>query len=260
MTTRSVTWDLDRHVALVRIDAPPHNFVDVDLLRALAERLEALDAEVRCRVVVLASTGKTFCAGADFSSLKPSEPLDPRPFYAQAMRLFATRKPIVAAVQGPAIGAGLGLALAADFRIGCAESRFAANFTRLGFHPGFGLSYTLPAVVGSQVAARMFYTGERITAARAHEVGLLDEIVASDQLLEAAQAFALEIAHSAPMAVQRTRETLRLEFAQRVRAANERECALQLEQFAHADFREGVAASKARRLPNFPDRQHERRP
>lgn len=255
MTTSPVTSVLDGHVATVRIDAPPHNFVSVDLLRALADRVEALDEDVLCRVVVLASRGKNFCAGADFSSAELTVPLDPRPLYAQAMRLFGTRKPIVAAIQGAAIGAGLGLAMAADFRIGCPDTRFAANFTRLGFHPGFGLSYTLPAAVGPQLAARMFYTGERIGAAHAHKIGLLDELVASDQLQEAANTFALEIARSAPMAVQLTRETLRLGFAQKVRAANERECALQLEQFAHADFREGVAASAARRLPKFLDRQ-----
>lgn len=257
MTTPSVTAVLDDHVAIVRIDAPPHNFVNLDLLRALAEQLEALDDDIHCRTVVIASTGKTFCAGADFSGVDPRNPIDPRPLYAQAMRLFATRKPIVAAVQGAAIGAGLGLAMAADFRIGCADSRFAANFTRLGFHPGFGLTYTLPAVLGPQHAARMFYSGERIAAKRAHEMGLLDEVVAADELLAASRSFALEIARSAPVAVQLTRETLRSGLAQKVRAANERECALQLAQFAHADFQEGVAASAARRLPAFPDRQLE---
>jgi enoyl-CoA hydratase/carnithine racemase len=255
LTISSITTVLDGHVAGVRIDAPPYNFVNVDLLRALAESLEALDEEVRCRVIVLTSTGRTFCAGADFSGVGESGALDPRPLYAQAMRLFGTRKPIVAAVQGAAIGAGLGLALAADFRIGCAESRFSANFTRLGFHPGFGLTHTLPATVGPQNAARMFYSGERISAARAHEIRLLDELVASDRLYEAAHTFAREIARSAPMAVQLTRETLRFGLAQKVRAANERECALQLDQFAHADFREGVSASAARRLPHFADRQ-----
>lgn len=255
MTAPCVSVVLKGHVATVLFDAPPHNYVSLALLKTLADTLEALDAELACRAVVLKSNGNIFCAGADFSDPDLQGPFDPRPLYAQAMRLFTSGKPIVAAVQGAAIGAGLGLALAADFRIGCPQSRFVANFTRLGLHPGFGLSYTLPALVGGQMASRMFFTGERISAERALAHGLLDGCVEGDRLDEAAHAFALEIAHSAPLAVQLVRQTLRADLPQRVKAANQRECALQLEQFGHADFHEGVAASSARRLPRFADRQ-----
>lgn len=254
MTKASVACTLDGHVATVRLDAPPHNFLSAALLCELADQLEALNTQVRCRAIVLTSSGKVFSAGAQFSS-DADAVVDPRPIYAQAMRLFDTRKPMVAAVQGAAIGAGLGLALTADFRIGCTQTRFAANFTRLGFHPGFGLSHTLPRLVGIQMASRLFYTGERTGGEQALSIGLLDELVPQDELVQRAQAFALEISHSAPVAVQTTRQTLRANLAQQVRIANERECSLQLEQFAHADFREGVAAGAERRLPVFEDRQ-----
>lgn len=250
MTTATVTCTMESYVATVRLDAPPHNFVSAALLGELADQLEALDTQVRCRAIVLTSNGKVFSAGAEFSS-GADEAVDPRPIYVQAMRLFDTRKPMVAAVQGAAIGAGLGLALTADFRIGCAQTRFAANFTRLGFHPGFGLSHTLPRLIGIQMASRMFYTGERIGGEQALSIGLLDELVPYDELVQRAQAYALEISHSAPVAVQTTRQTLRANLAEQVRIANERECSLQLEQFAHADFREGVAADAERRLPVF---------
>ena len=98
------------------------------------------------------------------------------------MRLFRTRKPIVAAIQGAAIGGGLGVAMAADFRIAAPEARFSANFARLGFHHGFGLSVTLPAAVGGQHAAELLYTGRRITGDDAVAIGLVDRVVPLDRL------------------------------------------------------------------------------
>ena len=84
------------------------------------------------------------------------------PLYIEGNRLFRTKKPIVAAMHGAAVGGGLGLAMVADFRVTCPEARFCANFTRLGFHPGFGLTVTLPAVIGPTKAALMFYTSRRV--------------------------------------------------------------------------------------------------
>jgi enoyl-CoA hydratase/carnithine racemase len=158
---------------------------------------------------------------------------------------------MVAAIQGAAIGAGAGLALVADFRVACPASRFSVNFNRLGFHPGFGLSATLPRLVGQQMAARLFYIGERIDGERMLQLGLADELAADDQVLARAQAFAQEIALSAPLAVQSTRETLRQGLADQVAAVNAREVVLQREQFATEDFREGVAAATERRAPRF---------
>lgn len=245
----------DGHVTTVLLCRPPHNFVDIEALTALADTLHALDADEKCRAIVLGSEGKSFCAGADFSAVPGGGGvLDSEALYGQAMRLFRTRKPIVAAVQGAAIGAGAGLALVADFRIVCPASRFSVNFNRLGFHPGFGLSCTLPWLVGKQVAARLFYLGERLDGERMVQLGLADELVADDQVRARAQALAKEISISAPQAVQTTRETLRLGLADEVEALNARELAIQRPQFAAQDFREGVAAAAARRLPVFTGR------
>jgi enoyl-CoA hydratase/carnithine racemase len=251
-STTELAVSHDGHVALVEMCRPPHNFVDVDFMGRLADTFAQLDADANCRAVVLSSGVGTFCAGADFSGASNStEGRDPSPFYVQAMRLFRTTKPIVAAVQGPAVGAGLGLAVAADFRVTCKEARFSANFTRLGFHPGFGLSFTLPRLIGEQKAALLFYTGRRIDGAEAAAIGLADELVEQAQVKERALALAREIAISAPLAVEATRETLRQGLADRVVEANKRELAIQLRHFPTADFREGVAAMAERRLPVF---------
>jgi enoyl-CoA hydratase/carnithine racemase len=243
-----ITVAHDGRVAVIEMRRPPHNFIDMAFMSRLADTLERLDGDTNCRAVVLASGVGSFCAGADFGG---ASNVDPAPFYAHAMRLFRTKKPLVVAVQGAAIGAGLGLALVGDFRITCQEARFSANFTRLGFHPGFGLSFTLPRLIGAQKAGLLFYTGRRIDGAEAFSIGLADALVAQDQVTPHAIELAREIATSAPLAVESTRATLRQGLADRIAEANQRELAIQLEQFRTADFQEGIAAMAQRRPPVF---------
>ena len=167
------------------------------------------------------------------------------------MRLFATHTPIVAAIQGAAVGGGLGLALMPDFRVASPEARFSANFARLGFHQGFGLSVTLPDLVGPQRAMELLYTGRRLQGDEALAIGLCDRLVAQADLRGEAHAFAVEIAKSAPLAVASIRQTLRGELVARVRAATDREKAEQERLQKTADFKEGVRAMAERRTPNF---------
>jgi enoyl-CoA hydratase/carnithine racemase len=257
MTTEShdVGVDLDGTVAVVELRRPPHNYFDIDLIAQLADAFEALEAERRCRAIVLCAQGSAFCAGANFANRDATPPQRSaraiNPLYGEALRLFSCGKPVVAAVHGPAIGGGLGLALVADFRVTCAEARFSANFTRLGFHPGFGLSVTLPRLVGAQQAALLFYSGRRIDGAQAHRIGLADELVALDQVRPRALELAREIATSAPLAVQATRATLRTGLVEQIRSAVAHESMQQNAHFKTADFKEGVAAMAARREPQF---------
>ena len=243
---------LDGHVATVTLRRPPNNFIDLGLTAQLADALEALDAQPDCRAVVLASEGKHFCAGADFSQPgRRAGDADAagRTIYTEGARLLRTGKPIVAAIQGAAVGAGLGLAVVADFRVASPEARFAANFTRLGYHPGFGLTSSLPRLIGAQKAALMFMTGRRLTGAQAVEMGLADLL--ADDVLAAARTLAAEIAEAAPLAITATRATLRAGLAQAYEAATAHELAQQTRLRETADFREGTAASRERRPPRF---------
>jgi enoyl-CoA hydratase/carnithine racemase len=174
--------------------------------------------------------------------------------YIEAVRLFRTAKPLVAAVHGAAVGGGLGLALTADFRVTCPEARFCANFTRLGFHPGFGLTTTLPEVIGQSNAALMFYTSRRVTGEEAYRMGLADVLVAQDQVRAAAHKLAAEIAENAPLGVLATRATMRAGLAERVHQATEHELAEQTRLRLTDDFKEGVKAMGDRRVPNFAGR------
>jgi enoyl-CoA hydratase/carnithine racemase len=249
---QAVTVGLSDHVATVEIHRPPHNWFDIGVITTLADSILGLDDEPECRAVVLCSEGKNFCAGADLSG---SDLLDSTGrLYQEATRIFSNRKPIVAAVQGAAVGGGLGLALSADFRVASPESRFSCNFARLGFHQGFGISVTLPAVVGQQHALELMYTAADVRGEDALRLGLVERVVPADELRAAALAFAGEIAASAPLALLAIRETMRGDLAERVQAATAREEREQQRLRTTDDFREGVAAVAERRPPNFTGR------
>lgn len=246
----------DDHVATVELCRPPENYFDLALIRALADTYATLDADPRCRAIVLCSEGKHFCAGANFSPRASAEPsgTDPNALYVEAVRLFEATTPVVAAVQGAAIGGGLGLACAADFRVACPEARFAANFARLGFHHGFALTVTLPAIVGNQRSLELLYTGRRIGGEEAARIGLCDRLTDAAEVRREAHALAAEIAASAPLAVRSIRATMRGDLADRVRAATDREGREQ-ERLRHTDdWKEGVRAMAERRTPQFEGR------
>ena len=247
---------VEGHVGIAEICRAPNNFFDIPLIRDLAAAFERFDADPDVRSVVLCAEGKNFCAGADFSAPARDTVGDPQGghLYQQAVKLFRSSKPIVAAVQGAAVGGGLGLALVGDFRVASSESRFTANFNRLGFHPGFGLSITLPRVVGAQNAALLFYTGRRIGGDEAHAMGLVDVLVPTSEVRQAALALAAEIAVSSPIAVQSTRRTQRRGLADAIADITDHELAEQQQHFETDDFKEGVRAMAERRMPAFTGR------
>jgi enoyl-CoA hydratase/carnithine racemase len=250
----NVSLAVDGYVAVLTIDRAPHNHVSVELMRDLADALEAIDGERELRAVVLQAAGKNFCAGADLVSPEGvggqgMEGINP--LYTQAVRLFSAEKPIVAAVQGAAVGAGLGLALVADFRVASPDARFTANFVKLGFHPGFGITYTLPRLIGPTRAELMCLTGRRVKAEDGLAWGLVDEVAPLEDLRAAALRLAAEIAENAPLALVSTRKTLRGDLAAAVRAQTDIEFREQSILRATEDFKEGVRSVAERRAGNF---------
>lgn len=251
----------DDYVATAEVRRGPHNFFDQQMIADLASGFEALDNDTGCRAIVLCAEGKNFCAGANFGSkLDSGVPKNlagkgssgkGRHLYDEAVRLFSTRTPIVGAIQGQAVGGGLGLALMPDFRVASRESRFSANFARLGFHHGFGLSATLPRIVGQQKALELLYTGRRVNGEEAFEMGLCDRLVESDSIRAAAKELAAEIAISGPLAVDSIRQTMRGDLAAAVRNATKREKVEQDRLSSTKDFKEGIKAMSERRPPEF---------
>jgi len=245
------------HVGIVELDNPPHNYFSIDMLKTINAHLEVFEHDRTVRAVMLCANGKSFCAGTDLNSRETKEKRrhkhEINPLYQEAYKLFVFPKPMVAALAGSAVGGGLGLALTADFRVGCPQAKFAANFTRLGFHPGFGLSYTLPTLIGAQHAGLLFYTGRTLRGDEAKSIGLIDLLVEQQDVNAAALALAQEIAVCSPRAVQSTRQTMRQGYAEKVWLAMQRESHVQAAQFTSEDIAEGVKAMAERRPPAFPD-------
>jgi 2-(1,2-epoxy-1,2-dihydrophenyl)acetyl-CoA isomerase len=241
----------DDYVATVQINRPPSNFFSLGLIARLADACDELAAGGTCRAIVLCSAGRVFCAGADFAAGPDLSADNGLHLYDVAARMFEQPLPMVAAIQGAAVGGGLGLAMAADFRIASPQARFAANFALLGIHQGFALSVTLPAVIGQQAALEMLYTGRRVHGEEAVALGLADQLAEPAQLRASAHALAARIAASAPLAVRSIRETMRARLMAQARAAMTRERAEQERLMQTSDWREGLAAVRDRRTARF---------
>jgi enoyl-CoA hydratase/carnithine racemase len=257
LDTQDLGVSIDDFVATVEIQRPPHNFFDIDLIEQIADTYEKIDQIDSARAIVLCAQGKNFCAGANFGASDSGNAKDSsrgelsNSLYRQAVRIFRAHTPVVAAVQGAAIGGGLGLAVSADFRVTCPEGRFSSNFTKLGFHPGFGLTVTLPELIGKQRASLLCLTSRRLNGEQATAWGLADECVPLEKIHTQAVAMAREIAGCAPLATESTRRTLRLGLADRVAMQTDHELAEQNSLRATQDWQEGIKAAAERREPTF---------
>src|ERR1700732_4729325 len=213
------------HVATVEIHRPPNNYFDDALIRNLADAFETLDKDPACRAILLAAEGKSFCAGANFQSRPENNPLNQsqttsgsNPLYLEAVRLLRAEQPVVAAP----------------------EARFAGNFVKIGIRPGFGLTHTLPRLIGPQRAALMLLTGRRVDGETAVAWGLADQLSPLDRLRADAYALAAEVAEGAPLAIISTRATLRDKLADTVEAQTRHELPEQTWLMKTEDHREGV--------------------
>jgi len=255
MSNPEITVTIDDLVATVEVRRPPHNFFDFEMIRSIADIYDSVDNNPAARAIVLCSQGTAFCAGANFPAREQwsgdNIGNQAGALYHEAVRMFRARTPVVAAVQGAAIGGGLGLAMSADFRVATSAARFSANFVRLGLHPGFGLTHTLARAIGRSNAELMLLTGRRVKGEEALAMGLVQELVAADQLRDRAQDLAREIAIGAPLSIDAIRDSQRHDLADEVAAATERELAIQTRLKQTADFSEGVKAMTERRRANF---------
>ena len=261
--------EIEGHIATVEIQRPPHNFFDVNLIRTLADAYLDIDRESDARAIVLCSQGKNFCAGADLGgnrelgtttsdgAVKSRE--GSGHLYQEGVRVFDAQTPVVAAIQGAAVGGGFGLALSADLRVASPEARFTSNFARLGFHQGFEVyerptAKPIPRSVQRDNPNATIEGTDHDTIDAAVEFGLCDYLVAADELRDKARWLAQEIASSGPLAVRSIRRTMRRGLADRIRLATDHELVEQDWLRETDDFKEGVKAMSERRLPDFKGR------
>jgi enoyl-CoA hydratase/carnithine racemase len=244
-------------VALLTLNLPDRrNAMTPELTAAWVSAVDALRADRSVRAVVVTGAGSAFCSGGDLSWIGESPDLsvmDVRarmaPFYRQWLSVRTLDVPVIAAVNGAAVGAGLCLALACDVRYAAPSAMFSAPFVRLGMHAGMAATYLLPEVVGVARARELLLTGRRVDAAEAYAIGLVSA-VADDVVAHALEA-AAQIAAAAPAAVRLTKTALAHAGHATLDAALDWEGLAQPYTMTTADLREGIAAHTERRPPRF---------
>lgn len=236
---------------------------DNDMVDALCTAMEAADKDIDVRCVILTGAGSAFSSGGDLKqmapdvgSLRASRPVQTRRNYKYGIQrlpmLFqALEVPVIAAVNGPAIGAGCDLACMCDIRIASENARFAESFVKLGIIPGDGGAWLLPRIVGFSKATELALTGEQIDAQEARRIGLVSDVVAADQLLSAAKIVADKIAANPPHAVRMTKRLLREGQTADLKNILEMSAAMQAIVHATSDNDEAINAFLEKRAPNF---------
>jgi len=222
------------------------NAIDDDTRAALTERLASFETDISVRVVILSGTGPAFCAGTDLGAQGKAAS---RPRLSEPLDRFI--KPVLAAINGVAVGGGLELALACDMRIAATTARFGLPEATIGSLAGSGGTQRLPIAVGPALAAQMLFTGEMISAERAREAGLVSEVVEPDQLMDRALAIARTVADNAPLSVLAVKRALRAAIDDRLASGLDLERSLFLDLAGTADREEGRAAFRERRKPVF---------
>ncbi|MBK7150492.1 MAG: enoyl-CoA hydratase/isomerase family protein [Sandaracinaceae bacterium] len=260
MTEPAVLYSRDGHVGVLTLNRPDQrNAMTPELLGDFAVAVERAKADRGARAVVLVGTGSCFSAGADLhSSLKTGDPNGlphERSFamYAPFLELRNVGVPVIAALQGHAVGGGFGLSLMADIRIANERDKYGANFARLGLHSGMAISFMLPRLVGVSRASELLYTGRLVIGAEAERIGLVSEALPGEQVFPRAMELAGEIALSSPRAVRQMKQTMKTLLGWDVEGAARLEALLQSESLTTADAAEGLAAMREKRAPQFAD-------
>jgi len=247
-------------VAVLRMNRPERlNALNVELGRALVDALRRVGEDSSVRVVLLTGTGRGFCAGGDLAMLRDVRARNAAHELEGLLKagkeiclaICDMLKPVVAAVNGPAAGGGMNLALACDIRIASEQATFCEAFALVGLYPDFGGTYFLPRLVGPARAAELFWTGETIYAADALRLGIVSRVVPQDRLEEEAKSLAARLAAGPPLAVRAVKQRLVAEDRLALERALDEEIELQKECFLSEDATEGFEAFFAKRKPVF---------
>lgn len=255
----AVVYRRDDSIGIITLNRPDNrNSMTPELLDAFAAASARARADAEARCVVITGTGRCFSAGADFKSTiqrDGARPLQPHErsyaMYEPFLSVLDIEVPVIAALNGHTVGGGLGLAMVCDVRIGNRESKYGANFCRLGLHPGMSISYLLPRLVGVSRAAELMFTGRLVNGEEAARIGLLSDAVEADDVLPRAMEMARVIAANAPIAVRMTKRSLYDGLGWDVRQAAHREAFAQAITVETADVAEGIAALLEKRDPVF---------
>ncbi|HEX5426236.1 MAG TPA: enoyl-CoA hydratase-related protein [Candidatus Acidoferrales bacterium] len=247
-------------VTTIRLNRPDKlNALTPELGRALVHALLRAAQDKTIRVVVITGAGRAFCAGGDLNLLRDvrarraTRELEGLLIAGKeiCLAIATMTKPVIAAVNGAAAGGGMNLALACDMRIASSEARFAESFANVGLYPDFGGTYFLPRIVGSAMAAELFYTAELLTAEDALRLGIVNRVFAAEQFEEETRKMAESLAAAPPVALRDVKRTILADDRCTLQSKLEEEVRLQIHCFESEDCLEGLNAFFEKRKPNF---------
>lgn len=253
-------FTVDAGVATITLNRPDKlNAFTGEMLEDWLAALDACRSSAEVRVIVITGTGRAFTTGGDVEALgaaaqqSPASIRDTLVHGTQRLprKLAEIDKPIIAALNGLATGAGLDIALACDLRFAAESARFAETYARMGLIPGAGGAWLLPRLVGSAKALEMFWSCDWVDAREAERIGLVNKVFADAQLMEQTYAFARRVAQGAPLAVQGIKRLVRAARDQDFGAALELSAAAMTIVRSSADHKEAVAAFRDKRTPLF---------
>ena len=260
MSDAPILFNVEDMVGLITLNRPDNrNSMDSETMPAFLEAIEQVKKDNELRCLIITGTGKSFCAGADFrnspidmSGGLPHENL--MNTYGPFLKISEIKIPVIAAMNGHAIGGGFGLALICDIRIANRKAKYGANFAKLGLHTGMATSYMLPRIVGLPRANELLLTGRLIDGLTAERIGLVNYALEEDQVLNKAREIAREIASCAPVAVRMIKRSILRGISWDPISAAEIEAHCQSRTFEMEDAREGITALLEKREPVFQGR------
>jgi 2-(1,2-epoxy-1,2-dihydrophenyl)acetyl-CoA isomerase len=260
MSSGTILVERDGNVGWLRINRPERlNAFAGDMRERLEAGLRELEADAQVRCIVIAGTGRAFSTGGDVAVMAELARAQDVEAFAELVRTGARivrliagmRTPVIAAVNGPAAGAGACLALACDLRVASETASIGFTFLRIGLHPDWGGSYFLPRLVGPALAAEMIFTGGMLSAERAERAGLFNRVVPAAELEAAARDLAGQVAAGPAAVLARAKQALQRSLSGSLEEMLEYETAAQLAAFEGEEFREGIGAFLAKRAPRF---------
>jgi enoyl-CoA hydratase len=257
----TVTLEIENRIGVLTLNQPDNlNAMNEGMAAEFKAAILSVKNTSEAKALVLTGAGRAFSAGGNLNLMKQMLGQDPAVykgniygFYKSFLSIMELRIPTIAAVNGPAMGAGACVALACDMRIAASDSRIGFTFARIGLHPGMGAEYFLPRIVGRAKTCELLMTGDIISADEALRIGLVNHVVPPEELMERAMALAGRLAAMPTLTIRMLKESIDAAIASDLEATLNREAAYQGMCHLTDDMREGVQAMMEKRPPHFKD-------
>lgn len=255
MDYKTIKYAESENIGTITLDRPEkRNAINETMGEELVDCINYCDENTNIRAIILTGNGKAFCSGGDVDTppLRAKRLLNV--VHPALLEIRRVAKPVIAAVNGPAIGGGFALALSCDLIVASKSARFNSHYVLIGVSPDCGMSYILPRLVGDKRATWLMFTGEMVDAQKGYEMGFVNQVVEDNQLLNEANALAKKLAASATSAIARTKELINRSWHESLETQMEYEKQFLARLVLTEDHNEAIVAFREKRKPEYKGR------